>query len=209
VLTFDDGPHPETTPRILDILDSRSALATFFVVGRKVRQYPAVARQIVERGHSLGLHGYEHERLYCFKPPHAVSKDIAKTQKAILDTCGVLPRWLRPPVGFVSHRTAMGAKRAGVKLVAWSVRGYDGRANRSPQAVLRHLERGLHDGAVLLLHDAAEREDFHPVSLEILGELLDRIEKKRLSVRRLDEWLDAGPELQAAGSSTRKRAPGE
>jgi peptidoglycan/xylan/chitin deacetylase (PgdA/CDA1 family) len=208
VLTFADGPHPESTPKILDILESRGALATFFVVGRKVRQYPEVTRQIVEKGHSLGLHGYEHERLYSFKTPRAVADDVKKTQQAIFEVCGKRPNWLRPPVGFVSHRTASGAKRAGVKLIAWSTRGYDGRPHRSPDLALRQLARGLTDGAIVLLHDAAERENFRPVSLEILADLLDRIEEKRLTVRRLEEWLEPAVGRQATGNSTTNRAPG-
>lgn len=194
VLTFDDGPDPRTTPKILDALQARGVPATFFVVGHKVRKYPEVARQIVERGHSLGLHGYQHERLYCFKTPRAVAEDVERTRQAVFEVCGKRPNWLRPPVGFISPRTAAGAKRAGVRLVAWSARGYDGTPNRSPDAVLRSLERGLEDGAILLLHDAAEREDFRPVSVEIISGLLDRIEQRRLSVRRLDDWLKTGDE---------------
>jgi peptidoglycan-N-acetylglucosamine deacetylase len=186
-LTFDDGPHPETTRRVLRILAERGHRATFFVVGRKVRLYPEVVREIHDAGHALGLHGYLHDRLFSFKPPSYVRSDIERTQRAIEDACGCRPSLFRPPIGHVSSRTAKGASRAGVTLVAWSVRAFDGVTKPSTERILRRIERGLEPGAIVLLHDAAEREDFEPASIAALPQILDLIEKKGLRTVHIEE----------------------
>src|SRR5690606_19218783 len=112
-LTFDDGPHPETTRVVLRLLEARSAKATFFVVGRKAERYPEVVREIVAAGHALGLHGYRHDRLYSLRSIRYVLDDIARSQDAIERVCGERPLLFRPPIGFVSHLTAIAVEKAG------------------------------------------------------------------------------------------------
>ena len=192
-LTFDDGPNPKTTRKVLQILARGGHKATFFVVGRKAKQHPEVIREIHAAGHSLGLHGHQHDRTYSLKPPRYVAEDIAKTQQAVEDACGVRPTLFRPPVGYVSSRTAAGAKRANVRTVAWSARGVDGMGPADPDRVLDRIEKRLADGAIVLLHDAAERDDFVPATLEILPRLLEIIEEKGLRAVTVEELLD-GPE---------------
>ncbi len=190
VLTFDDGPHPEHTRRILNILEENNVRATFFLVGRKVKLFPEVVKEIAERGHGLGLHGYQHDRLFSWKTPKYVEEDIQRTQQAIEEACGQRPTLFRPPIGHVSTRTAAGAKKAGVTLVAWSVRGRDGLKNADPDKVLERLSAGLGPGAILLLHDAAERDDFTPVSIDVLPRLLEEIRSQQLSVVPLESFLE-------------------
>jgi peptidoglycan-N-acetylglucosamine deacetylase len=186
-LTFDDGPHPKTTRKVLEILARGGHRATFFVVGRKARQYPDVVREIHAAGHAIGLHGYVHDRLYSLKPPSYVVSDIERTQQAIEEACGVRPTLFRPPVGYVSSRTAVGARNAGVTLVAWSARGIDGFAGTSPERVVQRIEPRLKDGAIVLLHDAAEREDFVPATLEALPAILNTISERGLKAVTVDE----------------------
>jgi peptidoglycan/xylan/chitin deacetylase (PgdA/CDA1 family) len=188
-LTFDDGPHPDTTRRVLDLLAASSAKATFFVLGDKVTAHPEVLRDIVSAGHSLGVHGFHHDRLYSFRPPSAVAADIAETIAAVERACGVRPRWFRPPIGQVSPRTFAGARRAGVEIVAWSVRGFDGIAGRDPERVAERIERGLEPGAIVLLHDAAEHDDFTPSALQVLPRVLASLAAKNLKALTLEEML--------------------
>ena len=101
-LTFDDGPNPTTTRRVLSILAERGHKATFFVVGRKAKLHPDVVREIHEAGHAIGCHGYVHNRLYCFKAPDHVAADIDRTQRAVEEATGARPTLFRPPVGYVS-----------------------------------------------------------------------------------------------------------
>lgn len=181
-LTFDDGPDPRTTPRILELLRREGHTATFFVIGNKVERYPELTRQIVAEGHTLGLHSYDHDRLYAFKSPRAVVADVERTQRIIQSATGVTTSWLRPPVGQVSPRTAKGAALAHVELVTWSTRGFDGVRRARSASVARRIIRKLADGAVILMHDAAERGDFVPAALEALPEVQTAISRRGLKV---------------------------
>lgn len=189
-LTFDDGPSPVTTRRILALLAEADVRATFFVLGEKVERDPDVVKELVLAGHSVGLHGYRHDRLYAFNSPADVAADIERVQAAVERAAGVRSRWFRPPVGQVSPRTAEGAKRAGVDIVGWSVRGLDGLRGADPERVAERIERGLEPGAIVLLHDAAEREDFEPASLEALPKVLESITRKGLRVVPLQALID-------------------
>jgi peptidoglycan/xylan/chitin deacetylase (PgdA/CDA1 family) len=200
-LTFDDGPHPRTTRRVLEILAERGARATFCVVGRKVEQWPDVVREIHDAGHELALHGYVHDRLYCFRPPHFVKVDIQRSQRLIQRIAGVIPKRFRPPIGYVSHRTGSGAKRAGVSIVGWSARGIDGIGATDPVRVVRRIERDIEDGAIILLHDAAEHDDFEPASIEALPALLDAIDARGLRPVTLEELLEPNIAAQPASAS--------
>jgi len=193
-LTFDDGPDPRTTPAVLDILEQHEAVATFFVVGHKVDKYPEVVRQIVARGHALGLHGYRHDRLFALQPPARVAADIERTRDAVESACGVRPRIFRPPIGFVSPRTAAGARRAQAPLIGWSARAYDGMGHVPPERVLRRIEPGLRAGAIVLLHDASERDDFTPAAIEALPRILENIRRRGLSTVSVERLLGLAPQ---------------
>ena len=190
-LTFDDGPDHENTRRVLRILAERGHKATFFVVGRKVKLHADVLREIHAAGHAMSLHGYLHDRLFSLKTPRFVCQDIERTQRAVEEACGIRPTLFRPPVGHVSSRTAAGASMAGVTLVAWSVRAFDGLARPSPERVVRRIGRGLKPGAMVLLHDAAEHGDHVPGSVEALPKILDLIEQRGLKTLRVDEFIDS------------------
>jgi peptidoglycan/xylan/chitin deacetylase (PgdA/CDA1 family) len=178
-LTFDDGPHPVTTRRVLAILSEARATATFFVLGEKAERHPDVVREIAAAGHEIGLHGYGHDRLYSLRSVRRLRGDIERGVAA-LAACGVRPALFRPPVGLVSHTVALAAESAGLRLAGHSVRGLDGRAGAAPDAVLRRAVSGLRDGAVLLLHDAAEREGHEPASLSVLPALLSEVSRRGL-----------------------------
>lgn len=188
-LTFDDGPHPETTREVLRHLRERGMTATFFLIGRKVERHPEVVREIIDQGHEVALHTYDHDRVYPFKSPAAVVADIRRTQRAIQQACGRTPTWFRPPVGMTSPRTAQGTRRAGVRIVAWSARGLDGIRHGAGASLLPRLYRGLRPGAIVLLHDASERDDFTPPSLAVLPEFLAEIERRGLVTKRLGDVL--------------------
>jgi peptidoglycan/xylan/chitin deacetylase (PgdA/CDA1 family) len=186
-LTFDDGPNPDSTRRVLDALERAGQKATFFVVARKAEAHPDVVREIHEAGHLIGLHGYAHDRLYSLKAPRFVEHDIKRSQDVIERICGVRPTIFRPPLGYVTPRTVVGARRAGVELIAWSVRSIDGLGTSDPSRVFSRVERGLEEGAIVALHDAAERDDFEPASVKALPRILDALERRGLKSVRLDE----------------------
>lgn len=192
-LTFDDGPNPVTTRRVLAILEGTNHRATFFVLGEKARRYPDVVREIRDAGHGLGIHGDRHDRMHSFRAPKRVYEELLRAGSAVEAAAGVRPRWFRPPIGHTSPNSLRGAKRARLIVVGWSARGFDGLKRRRPEAVLLSLQKTLEDGAIVLLHDAAERDDFEPASLSVLPELLAHLDQKNLVSRRLDDWFDAAP----------------
>ncbi|HVW24797.1 MAG TPA: polysaccharide deacetylase family protein [Polyangiaceae bacterium] len=188
-LTFDDGPSPVTTPRVLEALAVAGARATFFVLGAKAEAHPDVLREIVAAGHELGVHGYQHHHLYALLTPDTVARDIQRARDVVERETGIVAKWFRPPVGQVSPRTAAGARRAGVPIVAWSVRGLDGLRARTPEQVVSRVTPGLVPGAIVLLHDAAEDEDFEPAGIAALPRLLASTKEKGLATVTLDELL--------------------
>ena len=189
-LTFDDGPHPQTTRAVLEMLEQHQAKATFFVVGEKVERHPDVVREIVAQGHSLGLHGFAHDRLLSLRTPAFVARDIERTQRAIEGACGRRPTLFRPPVGFISPRTAAAAKRANVQFIGWSARGFDGRGSISASRLVQRIEGQLEPGAIVLLHDAAERDDFTPAVLSALPNILEAIEARGLVAVTVEQLLN-------------------
>lgn len=190
-LTFDDGPHPVTTRRVLSVLSQSRHRATFFVLGEKAERHPDVIREIRDAGHTLAIHGYVHDRLHPFRGPARIAGELRRAAEVVERVSGVRATWFRPPVGQTSFTSVVGVRRAGLKLMGWSGRGYDGVASRSPEAVLKSALSSLNDGAVLVLHDAAERDDFEPASLPILGRLLAELDARQLTSVGIDSLFSA------------------
>lgn len=188
-LTFDDGPHPVTTRRVLETLARTHHRATFFVLGEKVRRHPDVVREIHAAGHTVGIHGDWHDRFHSFRMTASVRDWIGRAGDAVEAATGKRPRFFRPPLGHTSLTTVRGARRAGVTLVGWSARGYDGMRRRSPDAVVKSVRRTLSDGAIVMLHDAAEHDDFEPASVRALPRLIALLDERRLASVGLDALL--------------------
>jgi peptidoglycan/xylan/chitin deacetylase (PgdA/CDA1 family) len=124
-LTFDDGPDPATTPKILAALAQADVRATFFVLGGKARQAPEVLRDIAAAGHDIGIHGDTHDRLLSLRHPATIVTSLERALAAVESVLGQRPTLFRPPIGHVSPRTAAAARQLGLTLVAWSVRSRD------------------------------------------------------------------------------------
>lgn len=154
-LTFDDGPHPEWTPRVLDVLAAAGATATFFVVGCQVRRHPLLVRRIVAEGHALGLHSDRHQWWLALRPRAGAAADLAACAAAVQDAGGGATRWFRPPIGWKSPALLAAARDLGLETVAWSARGLD-TVERDPARIAGRLLRGIAPGAILLLHDGWE-----------------------------------------------------
>jgi peptidoglycan/xylan/chitin deacetylase (PgdA/CDA1 family) len=192
-LTFDDGPSAEHTPKVLDLLDEAGVKATFFLIGWKAKAHPEVVRAIVERGHAIGVHGYSHDRLFALRTPEAVRLDIARAIEAIEAAAGQTPSLFRPPIGHTSPRIARALTAFELTVVGWSVRGLDGLARAKPERVAARVVPRLEDGAIVLLHDAAEREDHEPAGLAALPRILEAMRSRNLVGVRVDEWVPREP----------------
>jgi peptidoglycan-N-acetylglucosamine deacetylase len=186
-LTFDDGPHPVTTRAVLEILRQHDVRATFFLLGHKVLAYPEVVREIHAAGHAIGVHGFQHDRLFCLRSSGYALAQIERTQRAIAGACGVRATLFRPPIGFASHLTFRGAERAGVEVIAWTVRSLDGLESARAERVAKRVIDHLVDGAIVLLHDAAERDDFRPASIAALPEILRALHEQQYTAVSVDQ----------------------
>ena len=176
-LTFDDGPHPEVTPRVLDLLRARGAQATFFLIGRAVRRHPDLARRIVADGHAVGNHSDEHSYLFWALPPARLRQDVRSAQQTIESVCGAPCRWFRAPVGLKSWFLHPVLRGQGLELVSWRVRFLE-RHGLDPQRVAARLRRGLRPGAIVLLHDGHDRRSAgRPEVLAVLPIVLDVLDE--------------------------------
>jgi peptidoglycan/xylan/chitin deacetylase (PgdA/CDA1 family) len=152
-LTFDDGPHPEGTPAVLDVLEEAGMHATFFLVGEQVERRPALAAEITARGHAVALHGYRHRPQPALSA-RAVRDDLARGAGVISRATGVEPTWHRPPYGLYSPAGLDAARDKGLKPILWSRWGKDWRRLTTPERIATRVTRDLHPGDVILLHDA-------------------------------------------------------
>jgi peptidoglycan-N-acetylglucosamine deacetylase len=152
-LTFDDGPHAQGTPAVLETLSREHVTATFFLVGEQVRRNPNLAREIRDAGHAIALHCDRHRNLLRLAP-WQVREDIARALKTIEDTTGVSPQLYRPPYGVLNASALRLARAHGWRTLLWSHWGRDWDARATPASITARVTDGARDGAVLLLHDA-------------------------------------------------------
>jgi peptidoglycan-N-acetylglucosamine deacetylase len=152
-LTFDDGPDPKATPPILDALEALGWRATFFCLGAQVRRSPGLTRELVERGHEIGVHGDGHTS-HLRRPSTTAVPDVLRARQTIEQITGTEAHWFRPPYGAVSSATLVAARRSRLQLVLWTTWGLDWRAHATGRTVAANVQRTFHPGATVLLHDS-------------------------------------------------------
>lgn len=152
-LTFDDGPHPEGTPAVLDALDAAGAKATFFLMGEQVERRPELAREIAVRGHAVGVHGYRHT-LLLRRTRRGLADDLDRAAASIADATGTVPAYYRAPYGVFSAASLELARVHGWIPLLWSRWGRDWERRATGEAIARRSVRRLTGGDVVLLHDA-------------------------------------------------------
>jgi len=189
-LTFDDGPHPVHTRRILDLLDEVGARGTFFMVGARVGESPDVAREVVERGHQVGHHGDRHNWRVMLSPRRS-ALDLHAGSLAIASATGLWPRFFRPPIGLVSPELLAAAQEAGLVPIAWSLRSFDGRSV-APERVRDRILSSVEPGDIVLMHDAGpdRHRDEAPPAVAALPDVLAGLAERGLEPVTVAELLD-------------------
>lgn len=152
-LTFDDGPHPEGTPAVLEALAAAGATATFFLVGEQVERRPELAREIAERGHAVALHGFRH-RLLLRRTRAALAEDLDRAAALIAEATGRSPLYYRPPYGVFSAASLAIAGDRGWVPFLWTRWGRDWERRATADSIARRAGARLRGGDVVLLHDA-------------------------------------------------------
>jgi peptidoglycan/xylan/chitin deacetylase (PgdA/CDA1 family) len=192
-LTIDDGPDPEVTPRVLDLLDEAGTKASFFCIGERVAQQPALAREIVARGHAIENHSQHHLTMFAAAGPRRMAHEIAEAQQSIANAVGRAPRFFRPTAGLRSPFLEPILCRHDLQLAAWTRRPFDTRCGDA-DLVHQRLTRGLAAGDILLMHDghAARTPAGQPVILQALPRLLASLREASVHSVTLCAALD-GP----------------
>ena len=182
-LTFDDGPDPEVTPQVLDLLAAAGARASFFCIAKRARAHPALVRRIVQEGHRVENHTLTHPRHFAFLMGRVLRREVEDAQALLADVAGTQPAWFRAPMGIRSPPLYWALSRTSLNLASWSRRGYDTLC-RDPRVILGRLLPEIAAGDVLLLHDgnAARTTDGRAAALAVLPPLLDGLRTRGLSV---------------------------
>jgi peptidoglycan/xylan/chitin deacetylase (PgdA/CDA1 family) len=154
-LTYDDGPNDPSTGQLLDLLAKANVKATFFLIGRYVKQRPDIVRSVVEAGHAIGNHTWNHPNLIWCSPQETL-RQLSETQKTIEEACGVRPTLFRPPFGGRRPGTFSTVRQLGMTPIMWRVTCYDWSAT-SHQSIERKAHQQIRGGDVILLHDGSHR----------------------------------------------------
>jgi peptidoglycan/xylan/chitin deacetylase (PgdA/CDA1 family) len=174
-LTFDDGPDPVDTPRLLDLLREKGVKATFFVVGKRADQYPEIVRRTWDEGHLVANHTWSHPSLFCFLTPGRLRAEIERGTESIRRSCGFQPRSFRSPVGLRHPLLGPYLRDAGLEYISWSVRTRDTLTANSTVLAQRILSQAA-SGDIILLHDHLPAGT--DVMLEALPRVIDELRKR-------------------------------
>jgi peptidoglycan/xylan/chitin deacetylase (PgdA/CDA1 family) len=172
-ITIDDGPDPDITPRVLDLLEEYQAQATFFCIGARVQRHADLAREIVKRGHAVENHSQRHFHNFSLLGPRGLADEVQRAQESITAATGIRPLFFRAPAGLRNPFLDPVLTRLDLRLASWTRRGFD-TVSRDADGVFNKLTRSLEGGDILLLHDghAARSRSGRPVVLEVLPRLL-------------------------------------
>ena len=169
-LTFDDGPIPEVTPQVLAILAKYNVKAPFFMVGENIDKHPDVFHQVIEAGHSIGNHTYNH--LKGWRTPYdEYMANTAKWEEAVLRTSYIVHCTLfRPPYGKATFRQRRALHQQGYRLIYWDILTRDYEATRTPEQMLAQIKRDLRPGSIINFHDSLKSNER---MLAVLPQALD------------------------------------
>jgi peptidoglycan/xylan/chitin deacetylase (PgdA/CDA1 family) len=189
-LTFDDGPDPQFTPAVLDLLKQRGVKAAFFCVGARVREHPELVRRIAQEGHILGNHSDSHAMWINFSMRKRLRREVTACNESIEQAAGVKPRLYRAPHGFKNPALGDVLKEQQMQAVGWQVRGFDAVVNDAAHIAKRIVDQA-NPGGVILLHDGAglQGTQDRAATLQALPVVIDGLRARGQEVVPLDELL--------------------
>lgn len=181
-LTFDDGPLPGYTERILDILKDYNVAAAFFCIGHRVTSYPDLVARIHDEGHVLGNHSYWHGKLFDLQSPAAIRAELEHTNAAVQEIIHRRPRFFRPPYGVTNPMLAAAVRKLSYITIGWSLRSFDSVSKDSAE-LMSKVTRKLRAGDIVLFHDYSE------ATITMLPQFLKHVANTGLKIVRVDELL--------------------
>lgn len=180
-LTFDDGPT-EFTPLALDLLKKHQVKATFFCIGKQIEKHPDIFNRILDEGHLVGNHTYSHTKNFGFLKTNLVVEELQKTDQLIFEATGKKSLFFRPPFGVTNPRIHRAIQKTQHYVIGWSIRSLD-TATEDEVKILNRVQRKLHPGGIILLHDTTQK------SINVLENLLNSLEEKKYEIIPVDELL--------------------
>ena len=165
-ITFDDGPHPRLTPKILDILDRYGVKSTFFMVGVNVENYPETAKEVLRRGHEVGNHTYSHHVMWNLSEDD-VARELAGCEESLESLCEYRPHLFRPPQGAINEKIERCSSAGDYKLILWSLDTRDWE-NKNTEEIVERVLSSVSAGDIILMHDYIGTHSKTPEALEIL-----------------------------------------
>ncbi|TLF45365.1 polysaccharide deacetylase family protein [Maribacter aurantiacus] len=181
-ITFDDGPHPEYTPKALSLLEKYNAKATFFCIGKNIEKHPEQFKEIIRRGHSVGNHTFSHANTFGFFGTEKVMEELTLTNKLVEGISGLKMALYRPAFGVTNPSIARAVKKLGLKTIGWNVRSLD-TTFRNEDQVLKRITSRTQNGAIILLHDTSAK------SIAVLERLLVFLEERKLQSVTVDQMF--------------------
>ncbi len=181
--TFDDGPDPEVTPKVLDVLREANVKAVFFVIGRIAEKHPELVRQMVSEGHAVGNHTYNHD--YVFSKA-AAEKQVTEGQEVIEKIIGKKPKYFRPPFGVMTPEIASAIRKEKCAVIGWDLRSQDGRI-RTKEATINRVKSHLKKSTVLLFHDT------NPTTPDALREIIHLCKQNGMKIVSLPDQSGIEP----------------
>ena len=187
-LTFDDGPEPAATPKILELLEKYNAPATFFVIGEKAQRHPELMRDILARGHDVGNHSFRHDVFLMLRSRKKIAAEICMAQQA-LNACGIKPLVFRPPVGITNPLLGSILKKYGLLCVNFSCRGFDA-GNRRCKGLAERILKKVRPDDIILLHDCMPHGDGSvDIWLQEIEAILAGLREKNLAPVPLEQLI--------------------
>lgn len=185
-LSFDDGPNPEITPQILDILAGHKVTATFFLVGKRAAANPELVKLIIDKGHKIGAHSQGH-RYAWFRSPWATWRDWEQCTATLEHISGQNVDWIRPPWGTFNLVTWIWSVAKHKRPVLWNVEGHDWLAANSPGQISEKVLRRVKEGSIIVLHDSGGEQGAPQNTLKALDMICQRIvQEKKLPLVELE-----------------------
>ncbi len=185
-ITFDDGPHPVNTKKILDVLDKYNVKSTFFVIGVNAKNYPSSLHEIVDRGHEIGNHTYSHLILKSLSEER-IKKELTDTEDTLNDICNLTPNLLRPPCGLYDDKLIEVAKNKDYKIVLWTIDTNDW-AHNSVDNIVKGILKSVKSGDIILFHDYISGKNNTPEALDII---IPRLQEMGFNIVTVSELLQS------------------
>ncbi|MFS4454848.1 polysaccharide deacetylase family protein [Maribacter sp. 2304DJ31-5] len=181
-LTFDDGPHPQFTPKVLALLKKHNAKATFFCIGKQIEKHPDIFKSIIDAGHTVGNHTFSHSKSFGFFNTEHVTAELRATTKLVTKKMGFEMKFYRPAFGVTNPSIAKAVKNLRLNAIGWNVRSLDTTA-RTDNTVLKRITSKVSKGDIVLLHDTSAK------TIRVLERLLLFLEQQKLRSVTVDELL--------------------